>query len=255
MYKNYLKIAWRNLKKQPFFTFLNTFGLAIGMTGGILISLYIYDELSFDKMFADADRIYRVDMDLKFGGTEMESAETPAPMSVALKNDFPQVAKTVRFRQTGSTLIRKNGTTANSKEIRSTYVDSTFFDMFGIKLLVGDVKTALSQPKTLVLTKTAAEKHFEINNALGQTVLLNNTDTYTVTGVMDDLPKNSFLKDYSVFMAMTGYANLEENNWGSNNYSTFFKLIPGATIESLQAPLQGILEKYMLPWAQQFFPG
>ncbi|WP_347343957.1 ABC transporter permease [Maribacter aestuarii] len=71
MFKNHLKIAWRSLKKQPFFTFLNTFGLAIGMAGGILISLYIHDELNYDKMFADAERIYRIDTDIKFGGAEM----------------------------------------------------------------------------------------------------------------------------------------------------------------------------------------
>ena len=75
MFRNYLKIAFRSLKKQPFFTFLNTFGLAIGMAGGLLIGLYIYDELSFDKMFTDADRIYRVNVDIKFGGSETKSAE------------------------------------------------------------------------------------------------------------------------------------------------------------------------------------
>ncbi|MEM1259009.1 MAG: ABC transporter permease, partial [Bacteroidota bacterium] len=74
MFKNYLKIAWRSLKKQPFFTSLNTFGLAIGMAGALLISLYIHDELSFDKMFADADRIYRIDADIKFGGAEINAS-------------------------------------------------------------------------------------------------------------------------------------------------------------------------------------
>ena len=77
---NNLKIAWRSLKKQPFFTFLNTFGLAIGMAGGLLISLYIYDELSYDKVFADADRIYRVDVDIKFGGEAQAFAEVGAPV-------------------------------------------------------------------------------------------------------------------------------------------------------------------------------
>jgi len=68
MFQNYIKLAWRNLKKQPFFTFLNIFGLTIGMAGGILICLFIYDELNFDKMYADADRIYRINSDIKFGG-------------------------------------------------------------------------------------------------------------------------------------------------------------------------------------------
>ena len=255
MFKNYLKIAWRSLKKQPFFTFLNTFGLAIGIAGGILISLYIHDELSFDKMFSDADRIYRVDMDIKFGGAEMESSEAAAPMAAAMQRDFPQVESTVRLRNQGSALIRKSGSETNTKELHVTFADSTFFDFFGIKMLVGDSKTALREPKTLVLTKTAAEKHFGIQNALGQSMLLNNTDTYTVTGVIDDLPKNSMLRDHSVFMAMSGYDFLRPDDWGSNNYFTFIKLSPKAAIEDIKEPLQGMLEKYMLPWAQQFFPG
>ena len=255
MFKNYLKIAWRSLKKQPFFTFLNTFGLAIGMAGGLLISLYIHDELSFDKMFSDADRIYRIDMDIKFGGAEMESSEAAAPMAAAMQRDFPQVEITVRLRNQGSALIRKSGSETNTKELQVTFADSTFFDFFGIKMLVGDSKTALTEPNTLVLTKTAAEKHFGIKNALGQSMLLNNTDTYTVTGVIDDLPKNSMFRDHSVFMAMSGYDVLRPDDWGSNNYFTFIKLFPNAAIEDIKEPLQGMLEKYMLPWAQQYFPG
>tara|TARA_R110002073_G_scaffold279026_1_gene443124 strand:- start:408357 stop:410789 length:2433 start_codon:yes stop_codon:yes gene_type:complete len=255
MFKNYIKIAWRSLKKQPFFTFINTFGLAIGMAGGLLISLYIYDELSFDKMFTDADRIYRIDMDIKFGGAEMESAQAAAPMAEALQNDFSQVATTIRFRSQGSMLIRKNQTEDNSKELHTTFVDSTFFDMFGIQLLAGDAKTALIQPNTLVLTKTAAEKYFGVKNAIGQRLLLDNTNTYTITGVIDDLPKNSFLRDYTIFMAMAGHVASKENNWGGNNFYTFIKLIPGANVDDLKVPLQGMLEKYMLPWAQKYFPG
>ncbi|MDY7393878.1 ABC transporter permease [Aureibaculum sp. 2210JD6-5] len=255
MYKNYLKIAWRNLKKQPFFTFLNTFGLAIGMAGGILISLYIYDELSFNKMFADADRIYRIDADIKFGGAEIETAQTAAPMAKALQNDFSQVESTVRFRTQGSMLVRKNETEDNSKELNTTFVDSSFFDMFGIKLLAGDAKSALTEPNTLVLTKTTAEKYFGTNNAIGQSLILNNDDTYTVTGVMGNLPKNSLLRDYTVFMAMTGHEASKEDNWGGNNFQTFIKLIPAANVNTMHEPIQGFLEKYMLPWAQKYFPG
>lgn len=255
MFKNYLKIAWRGLKKQPFFTFLNTFGLAIGIAGGLLVSLYIHDELGFDRMFADADRIYRIDSDIKFGGAEIKASEAAAPMAAAMQTDFPQIETTLRFRDRGSLLLRKNNAETNAKELRVTFADSTFFDMLGIKLLVGDTKTALVQPNTMVMTKTAAEKHFGISEALGQTMILNNTDTYTVTGVIDDLPKNSFLRDHSVFMAMAGYADSRENNWGSSNYFTFIKLKPGTAVEDLREPLQGMLERYLLPWAQEFFPG
>ncbi|MGX1927959.1 ABC transporter permease [Flagellimonas sp. 2504JD4-2] len=255
MLKNHIKIAWRSLKKQPFFTFLNIFGLAIGIAGGLLISLYIIDELSYDTMFADADRIHRINADIKFGGEDRKFAVSPAPIAEAIENDLSEVELTTRFRTRGSMLLKRSGTEVNVKELQSTFVDSTFFKMFGIKLLVGDIKTALSSPNTLVLTKTAAEKHFDINNAVGQTLLLNNTQTFTVTGVIEDLPKNSFLRDHTVFMAMAGYEDSRVVNWGSNNYQTFIKLIPAANVADIQQPLRDFLGKYVIPGVQQFMPG
>ena len=255
MFKNYIKIAWRSLKKQAFFTFLNTFGLAIGLAGALLISLYIYDELSYDKMFADADRIYRIDTDIKFGGAESKAAQTAPPMAAALKRDYSQVESTVRFRTVGSMYVKKAGGETSSKENRVTYADSTFFEFFGIDLLAGDTKTALTGTNSLVLTKTAAEKYFGSIDVLGQNLLLDNSDPYTVTGVIANMPKNSYFSGYSVFLAMAGNVASKEEIWGSNNYFTFIKLIPGASVEDFQEPLQRMFERYMLPWAQKYFPG
>ncbi|SEK84428.1 putative ABC transport system permease protein [Maribacter orientalis] len=255
MFKNHIKIAWRSLKKQAFFTFLNTFGLAIGMAGALMISLYIYDELSYDKMFADADRIYRIDTDIKFGGAETKAAESAPPMAAALKRDYSQVESTVRFRTVGSMYLKKVGGDKSSKETHVTYVDSTFFEFFGIDLMTGNPKTALTATNSLVLTKTAAEKYFGSTDVLGQDLLLDNSDTYTVTGIIDDMPKNSYFNEYSVFLAMAGNVASREELWGSNNYFTFIKLIPGASVEDFKEPLQGMLERYMLPWAQKYFPG
>ncbi|WP_394748157.1 ABC transporter permease [Spongiimicrobium salis] len=255
MLKNHLKIAWRNLKKRPFFTFLNTFGLAIGIAGGILISLYIYEELNFDTMFADADRIHRINLDVKFGGDAVISAEASAPMAAALEQDFPQVEKTVRFRNLGSMLLKKVDAQENVKELQVTYADSTMFDMFGIDLLYGDVKSALTQPNTLVLTKTAAEKHFGLNRAIGQQLVLDNSDTYTVAGIIDDFPRNSFLRDRTVFLSMVGYQDAQEADWGSHNYFTFIKVVEGTNMKEFQAPLQGMFGKYVIPYAQAFYPG
>lgn len=255
MFKNHLKIAWRSLKRQPFFTSLNIFGLAIGMAGGLIISLYIYNELSYDKMFADAERIHRINADIKFGGEENKHAETSAPMATVLEEDFSQVEMATRIRNLGSILIRRSNTDNNTKELSSAFTDANFFKMFGLDLLVGDVETALKEPNTLILTKTAAEKHFGVNNAIGQEVLLDNTDTYTVTGVLDDLPKNSLLRDHSVFMAMSGYEDAQQNHWGNHNYFTFIKLIPNVNIEDFQAPLQALVGKYLIPWVQQIYPG
>ncbi len=254
MFKNHLKIAWRSLKKQPFFTFLNTFGLAIGMAGGLLISLYIYDELNYDTMFADADRIHRVNVDIKFGGQDQKFAVVQAPLAATVVNDYSQIESATRFRTWGSILIKKSNAELNVKEPQSTYVDANFFEMFGMDLLAGNPKTALKEPNTLILTKTAAEKHFGLKEALGQSMILNNTDTYTITGIIDDFPKNSFLRNHSVFMAMEGYDEAKSVAWGSNNFNTFIKLMPGAAIEDLQAPLQSLLIKYVIPYVQTFNP-
>ncbi|KPM30835.1 Putative ABC transporter permease [Croceitalea dokdonensis DOKDO 023] len=255
MFKNHIKIAWRSLKRQPFFTFLNIFGLAIGMAGVILITLYIRNELSHDKMFADADRIHRINADVKFGGDAAKSAETAAPMAAVLENDFSQVEMATRIRNLGGVLIRKSDAKENTKELHTAFADDNIFKMFGLDLLVGDTETALKEPNTLILTKTAALKHFGVNNAVGQKVLLDNNDTYTVTGVIDDLPKNSLLRNHSVFMAMSGYEDAQQNEWGSHNYFTFIKLIPSVQIEDFQAPLQSIVGDYLIPWVQQIYPG
>jgi putative ABC transport system permease protein len=255
MFKNYIKIAWRSLKKQPFFTFLNTFGLAIGMAGALLISLYIYDELSYDKMFVDAKRIHRVHVDIKFGGDAREFAVTPAPLAEVLKNDFSEIELVTRFRTWGSALVRKVDVEANVKEEQTTYVDANFFEMFGVELLAGDVKTALKDPNTIVMTRTAAEKHFTVANAIGQNLVLNNDEIHTVVGIIEDFPENSFLRDYSIFESMEGFEDAKVINWGSNNYQTFIKLIPAVKAKDIQEQLKGLLGKYVIPGVQQFMPG
>ena len=255
MFKNYLKIAWRSLKKQTFLTLLNTLGLAIGMAGALLITLYIYDELSFDKMFADAERIHRINVDVKFGGTESLVAETSAPMAKALVADFPQVTLATRFNTFGATLVRPSDKTQNTKEDYSTFVDNTFFDMFGIPLIEGDKETALADPNTLVITETTARKYFGPSPAVGQTLILDNRSTYTVSGVIKDLPKNSFLRDYSLFLSIEGDEDASVDEWTSHNFVTFIKLAPHARIDDFQKPLQSMLGKYVIPYAQRYFPG
>ncbi len=255
MILNYFKIAWRNLKKQPFFTFLNIFGLTIGMAGSLLIALYIYDELNYDNMYPDADRIHRVNLDIKFGGDVSNFAEVSSPVAEVLENDVPQIELVTRFRNSGNMLIKKRATDINVKEMQVSYTDPSFFEMFGIDVLFGDRASALNEPNTLVLTKTAAEKHFNIEEAVGKSLILNNSDTYVVTGVIEDLPKNSLLRDHSVFLAMAGNQEEKENNWGSNNFPTFIKLLPTANIQDVQTALDGFFKKYFIPFAQPYMPG
>lgn len=255
MIRNYFKMGLRGLKNQPFFTLINTLGLAVGMAGGLLIALYIYEELNHDEMFANSDLIHRIDMEIKFGGAEIKSAESAAPLAGAVINDFPEVEQTTRFRIQGSNLFRDVQKTDNIKELHTTYADSTFLEMFGLELIHGNRKTALKKPNTLVMTRKAAENHFGSVDVVGENLLLNNKEIYQVTGVMEDMPDNSFLKDYTIFMAMAGNVASREDIWGGNNYFTFIKVSPDTNMDRFQSQLDGLLEKYVLPWATRTFPG
>lgn len=254
MLKNQFKIAWRSIKKQPFLNALNTFGLAIGIAGTLLICLYIYDELSYDKMFADAERIHRINVDMKFGGPDRQISQVSGPMAEAVLNDIPQIESTVRFRPWGTSSLNKTTETNLVLEDRTAFADSTLITVFGLNMIYGNPNKALTEPNTLILTKTAAEKHFPITNAIGQKLILNEGNTYTITGIIEDLPENSFLADYSVFMSMASHVD-NYINWGSHNYNTFIKLKPNTTASDIAEPLAGMMERYLMPYAQQFFPG
>ena len=255
MIKNYLKIAWRNLKKQPFFTFLNVTGLAIGMTGALLIGLYIHDELSYDTMFADAEHIYRINVDVKFGGAEENLAEGPAPLAATLKQDYPVIEDVTRLRAWGSWMLRKAEADENVKEDNITFADANFFDLFGIPFLAGDATTALKEPNTLVLTQQLAVKHFGKTDVVGQSLLINDTDVYRITGVIEDMPKNSMFQNRSLFISMLNQEESKSDSWGNHNFPTFVKLKSGAKKEDLQLVLDQLLGKYVIPWAQVVFPG
>ena len=254
MFKNQLKIAWRSIKKQPFLNSLNTLGLAIGIAGTLLICLFIYDELSYDKMFADAERIHRINVDMKFGGPDRQMSQVSGLMAEAVLNDIPQVDQVLRFRPWGTISLKPENSTELVLEQRSAFADTTLVDMLGLELLYGNPKEALSGPNKLILTRSAAEKHFNPSRAIGKKMVFDEGRTYTVTGIIEDLPKNSFLNDYTVFMSMESRPD-EFMNWGNHNYNTFLKLSPHSTATEIAAPLQGMMEKYLIPYAQEFFPG
>jgi putative ABC transport system permease protein len=255
MFKNNIKIAWRSLKKQPFFTFLNIFGLAIGMASALLLGLYIHDELSYDKMFADVERIHRINADIKFGGVVEAQPEVSAPMAEAILNEISQVEEVTRYRNTGAVLIKKNGDVNSFKEPRATYAETSMFSLLGLKLLYGDAATALDEPNTVVISKSLAQKLFSTENALGQVIDVEVYGKYTVSGVIQDLPKNSFLQNRNLFLSMAGYPDASAGAWGSHNYYTLVKLREGAQPNDIYKGLNDMVGKYVIPYVQRYFPG
>ncbi len=248
MFKNYLKIALRNLWKSKGFSALNIIGLAIGLATCLLIMLFVLDEISYDRYNKKAHRIYRVDGDLKFGGNHFILAVAPDPTGPTLKKDFPQVEQFVRFRNTGGLLIKKGN--ENVQENNVIYADSTLFDVFTFPMIDGNPQTALREPNSMVITETTARKYFNTTQAAGKRVIVNNRHNYTVTGVIKDIPSQSHF-NFDFFVSMATLEESRRNNWVSNNFNTYIVLKEGADHKKLEAQLDVVVEKYIGPQVMQ----
>src|SRR5258705_1456143 len=171
MIKNYLKIAFRSLKKQKVFTFINLFGLTTGLACFLLIALYIFDELTYDRFHKKADSIYRiVETKTSAEGKESKVVSVAASIAPRLKKDFPEVLDATRFSMLG----RSNISNAENKNIfyESYYLaDASFLKIFDFPILEGDAKTALAEPHTVVVTDETAMKIFGQKNVVGETIL------------------------------------------------------------------------------------
>ncbi|MGF7217243.1 putative ABC transport system permease protein [Spirosoma lacussanchae] len=245
MLSNYLKIAWRNLRKQQGFAFINIFGLAVGLACCLLIMLYVLDELSFDRYNANANRIYRIQTDIEFGDNDMHFATSPDPLGATLKKDYPQVEQFVRLHQRGNWLVKRAGETTSLRESDITFADSTLFDVFTLPFIAGDPERALTEPNTVVISESAAKRHFGNHNPLGKTLVFANTENYKVTGVMRDMPLNShFRTDFFVTMLSDKYP---WGQWLSTNYHTYIRLKPGSDPAVFSKNFETVIEKYVGP--------
>ncbi len=250
MLRNYLKIAWRNLRKQQGLTFINIFGLAVGLACCLLITLYVLDELSYDRYNAKANRIYRIHTDVKFGGNDSRTAVSPDPVGPTLKQDYPQVEQFVRLHQRGTWLVKRAGSTNSLREENVTFADSTLFDVFTLPLVAGDPKRALTSPNTVVISESAAKRHFGNRDPMGQTLTFNNDQNYKVTGVMRDMPTNShFRSDFFPAMLSDGY---QWGQWLSTNHHAYIVLREGTDYRQFEENLDAVIEKYVGPQALQF---
>ena len=249
MIKNYFKVAWRNLWKNKSFSLINILGLATGLACFILISLYVVDELSYDRYNKKADRIYRVNTDLVFGGATMTMAATSDPMGETLKKDYPQVEQYTRIYRNGSVDIKKGDVYINEKNM--AHVDSTFFDMFSLPALYGDTKTALNEPNTVVLTETAARKYFDRPDVMGETIETGKGTLYKITAVIKDIPENShFHFDFLFSMDNVRY---QWGNYLSFNFITYILLKKGVDYSAFSKKINtDIINKYALPQVKEY---
>ncbi|MBS1682315.1 MAG: ABC transporter permease [Bacteroidetes bacterium] len=250
MLKNYLTIGFRNLRKQGFYSFINVSGLAIGVAACLIIVLFVIDELSYDKYNNKADRIYRINGEIKFGENHIHMATSAAPLAQAMSQDYPEIESAVRFRSHGSYLVKPANGTDNIKEQRVIWTDSTFFKIFSVQILEGNGNTALSQPASVAISKTTAEKYFPNQSALGQLLTLDNKYTAKVTAVFEDMPRASHFH-FDILISLMGdwpaAKEAQSTNFLSNNFQTYFLLKTGTDAGAFERKFPGFIKKFIAP--------
>lgn len=245
MIKNYFKTAFRNLWKNKASSFINIFGLTIGLCSCLLIGLYIQHELSYDNFQVKGDRIVRTIMAYKFdGGTEMKKGNfTSARVAPRFKQVFPEIESAVRMTKY-SRIVHYNDKLINEKNFM--FADPSFFDLFSFKLLRGEPSNVLKAPNQVVVTESTAKRYFGDEDPVGK-VLKVGTDTtlYQVTGVIQDCPSNSQIKfDFLASWSSLGLADEEKSYWDAN-YTTYFLLKDKEAIGPLQAKITPFMRKEM----------
>jgi putative ABC transport system permease protein len=249
MLTNYLRIAFRSLRRSKFFSLINILGLAIGICSFLLIIFFVQDELSFDKHLPHAKRMYRLDMTGRFGGNEFNIAVVSAAQGPQMKEDFPEVEDYVRFRTRGYFLVKYGEDIYKEESV--SYVDANVFDFFGINMISGDPTTALKEPKTLVITEALAKKFFGDDEAVGKVVKISNDEDYKITGVMASLPQNTHFH-FDILASMETLDEAKNAIWLSQNFQTYFRLAEGASVENLEAKFPEMVEKYIGPELERF---
>lgn len=220
MYKNYIKIAWRNILSNKLFSMINILGLAIGIACCSIIFLYVNFEMSYDDYHQNSDRIYRITTLLKDPKKQDHFAPTSPTMAVRIKTNFPEVSKYFRMNESKSMI------TYQDKKIYDTkikYADSTFFDFYSFKIVEGQSKNALTNPYTIVLTESAAKRYFGNEKAVGKIMQLGDTVNITVTAVIDDIPINThFTSDAFISRSTLNELKKNDSTWVRDHEENWF---------------------------------
>ncbi|WP_373511601.1 ABC transporter permease [Persicitalea sp.] len=243
MLSNYLKIALRNLRRDKFYSLINILGLTIGITCGLLLLLYVTDELSFDRYHKNADQIYRVVTEIHEPDKVNHWVGLQPPAVKTMKEKYPAVENYVRFFPNGTMTFRQGEKRFAEEDIYAT--DSTVFDIFTYKFLAGNPKTALDAPGSIVLTQKLAQKFFGSADALGQTLRTNDTTSYNVTGVMEDVPKNSHFR-FNALLSLNSQQQ-QANDWGGFFVSSYVTLAPGTDPKIIENKSPQLYAEYMAP--------
>ena len=246
MFGNYLKIAWRNILKNKGYSLLNIGGLTVGMTTAILIGLWIHYETGFDSFHENIDRIGIIRKHSFFNDKKDTQLAVPLPLYEELKDNYAEIKRISRI-----TGFHPLGLMAADRKVRKTghYVDPDFLEMFSFTLTKGNIKTALNDPKSIVITESLATTLFGDKDPMGKVVRIQNEFDTKVTGIMKDMPANSLFRDTQVLIPFeyrlaNSYLQRYKDDWGSNVINTFLELREGSSIDDFSAKISLInLEK------------
>jgi len=251
MIRNYLKIAIRNLLKYRFISFINLFGLTVGLTCCLLITIYILNELSYDRYNTHAKNIYRVTRSFNNGEgvVSLNLSTVSPPFGYYFPTDFPEIKKMTRLLDNGTTPLKYQDRIFNEKSI--FFADENLFDVFTITVLKGNPKKALSDPFSVMLTEESAKKYFGNDDPMNKMIRFNNQFDVKVTGIYKAFPSNAHmhpgmllsfntLKDSTVY----GEKNLQ-TNWGNNSFFTYLLMPDNFSPERMLAQFPAFLDKRM----------
>lgn len=254
MWTNYIKIALRSMQRQKFYSFINIFGLTLGMATALFILLYITDELSYDRFHVDADRIYRVGIKGRLADQDFNMATAPEPMAAALVQEVPEIEAAVRIRPVKQVIVQYEDKAFTEDVV--LLADSNFFSFFSFQLIEGAEKDALRGPNKMVVSERAAKKYFNYQgkgdtSPLGKIILYGTRNVACeVTGIVQDPPVNSHFT-YSMIQSMDTWEGSMRNQWTSNSSYTYYKVAANAN-HNLQSKFDDLVIKYVGPEIFQY---
>lgn len=244
MLQNYLKIGLRNLLKNKLFTAINISGMAISITCFFIISLFIYDELNFDRHIEDVDLKFRIYSEhFNDDGSNRTVAMVPPMIAPTMKQEYPEIDYYGRLMYLNSPVLFKVGEEKGT-EASGGYADPEFLTMFSLRAIEGSIE-ALQEPNTMAISKTVAEKYFKGGSAVGQTIEVSD-EKFNVVVVFEDFPQHSHLQ-LRYFLSMKNlYREIPERmeSWGWSQFHTYVKLLSGADAKSLDAKLMAFAERH-----------
>ncbi|HEX8530202.1 MAG TPA: ABC transporter permease, partial [Cytophagales bacterium] len=244
MFKNYLKVALRNIWRNKVFSFINVFGLALGLACSLLIILWVRDELRYDRFHARGPELYQVMENQTWSGIEINSTQaTPGTLAPALKAEIPEVELAAKVTWEQEDLLTV-GDKANKE--KGHYASPDYFKMFSFPLVQGNPATAIASPTAIVISQNLARKYFGAEAAaMGKTIRVNNKDNFMVTGIMRDVPENSSMKfDYVLPEEYYEQDNKWLKEWGNNGIQTFALLRRGTSAGKVDAKIKRMVHRH-----------